>query len=79
MRQGRTSESMALYSGNNKSPCFNAGKDCERRTVGCRATCKEWKKWEAEHRAQKDKEYQARQRNFVGTARKIRGIKPKER
>ena len=32
-----------------KPPCYNGGKDCPRRYVGCRAGCEEWHKWLAEH------------------------------
>lgn len=28
-----------------KPPCYNGGKDCPRRVVGCRAVCEEWQAW----------------------------------
>lgn len=27
------------------NPCYNDGRDCPRRRVGCRANCEDWKKW----------------------------------
>lgn len=32
-----------------KPPCKVDGVDCQRRRVGCRAECKEWREWQAAH------------------------------
>ena len=31
------------------NPCYKDNKDCERRCVGCRSTCQDWKDWEKIH------------------------------
>ena len=31
------------------NPCYKDNKDCERRRVGCRSTCQDWKDWEKIH------------------------------
>ena len=30
-------------------PCYKDGIDCDRRCVGCRGTCEEWKSWVVVH------------------------------
>lgn len=42
------------------NPCFNDGKDCEKRRVGCKAGCEEWHKWLAIHEAEKEQEFKAK-------------------
>ena len=32
-----------------KPPCYNNGKDCDERRVGCRSTCSRWKEYEQIH------------------------------
>ena len=39
-----------------KPPCFNNGKDCPRRYIGCRASCDDWHKWLAVHAEEKGRE-----------------------
>lgn len=37
------------------SPCYNSGKDCPKRHVGCRENCDEWDKYTAMREAEKAK------------------------
>lgn len=37
-----------------KPPCYNDGKDCPKRHVGCRDLCKEWNDWLVIHEAEKE-------------------------
>ena len=74
-KQSHGSEMRRLYSGSKKPPC----KDCPDRHVACHSTCEKFKAWEEIHRAQKEKELLSKKKRWVETARKIKGIKPKER
>lgn len=40
-----------------KPPCYNDGKDCPRRYVGCRAECTAWHEWLVIHAEEKEKRY----------------------
>ena len=36
------------------NPCYNNGKDCPMRYVGCKATCEKWHEWLIIHAAEKE-------------------------
>lgn len=64
------------------NPCWNDGKDCEMRYVGCKANCEKWHEWLAEHEARREElhrkrraEISAEQTLIEGTIRRKRGIR----
>ena len=40
-----------------RPPCYNDGKDCSRRYVGCRAECEAWHEWLIVHAEEKEQRY----------------------
>ena len=36
------------------NPCYNDGKDCPKRYVGCKTDCEKWHEWLAIHEAKKE-------------------------
>jgi hypothetical protein len=40
-----------------KPPCYNDGKDCSNRHVGCREKCDTWQEWMVIHAREKEKQY----------------------
>ena len=42
------------------NPCFKDGVDCEKRQVGCKAGCEQWKEWMAIHEAEKKQDFKAK-------------------
>lgn len=40
-----------------KPPCYNDGKDCPNRHVGCREKCDAWQEWMVIHANEKEKQY----------------------
>jgi hypothetical protein len=42
---------MAAIKRDRMPPCKKDGVDCPKRQVGCRSTCKEYVRWEADHQA----------------------------
>lgn len=40
-----------------RPPCYNDGKDCSRRYVGCRASCEAWHEWLIIHAEEKEQRY----------------------
>lgn len=43
-----------------KVPCWNDGKDCDKRQVGCRRNCKEWQEYEKQQEEYRKQQYIAR-------------------
>ena len=51
------------------NPCYNSGKDCSRRCVGCKSTCESYIEWEKIHQKEKEELKKAKQKAYIGSSR----------
>ena len=52
------------------SPCKKAGKDCERRHIGCRNSCEDWKKFVLFHALEMEEKKKEQEKHDT-TARSV--------
>lgn len=52
-----------------KVPCFQNGKDCAKRKLGCRAECEEWQIYEKQQAEYREERYRDKQ-----AAREVRSM-----
>lgn len=46
-----------------KPPCYNDGKDCPDRHIGCREKCETWQKWTIIHEREKEQRHEIYRRD----------------